>query len=117
MLVAEAAKQFGLVYMKLMQLRRRNAAPQDRPNRAAQFRVGRWRIFYDDSWRGWQARWFHTREFPSFRINAQIVNTDNRVVVFIGAGENDRAFVRFHEALAVAIRKECGLTVVGRALA
>lgn len=112
-LVAEAAKQFCLVYMKLMQLWRRNAAPQGRPNRATQFRVGRWRISYN-SWRGWQARWFHTREFPSFRINAQIVNTDNRVVVFIGAGKTDRAFVRFHKALVVAIRKMCGLTVVTR---
>lgn len=114
MLVAEAAEQFCLVYMKLMQLRRMNDAPQDRPDRAAQFRVGRWRIFYD-SRRGWQARWFHSHEFPSFRINAQVVGT--RVVVFIGAGENDRAFVRFHKALAMAIHKECGLTVVDRVLA
>jgi hypothetical protein len=109
-LVAEATKQFCLVYMKLMQLRRRNAVPQDRPNRAVQFRVGRWRIFY--AYRGWQARWVHTREFPSFRINAQVVGAHR--VLLVATGDNDRAFDRFYEALIVAIRKECGLTVVTR---
>lgn len=103
-LAKEAAKDFCLVHIQLLDLMERPPAGNQT------VRIGNWRISRGGVYGGWHARWSDPREFPSFRIVANAAG-EKSVRLAIGAGHGDPMFRRVYEAMVDAIRTRCGIRV------